>query len=114
MSSPQSLKPVVSRFGRPVLARVPAACSNVTSLPEQAGDSAIVFDPDDIEAIADAVRRLWTDEELRQRLVTQGVENVSRFSWDRTIRIFRAHYRRIAGRPTSAEDRELLATPPLL
>ncbi len=48
-------------------AGVPVACSDVTSLPEQVGDAALTFDPDDIEAMADAILALWTDAELRQR-----------------------------------------------
>jgi glycosyltransferase involved in cell wall biosynthesis len=88
---------------------VAAACSNVTSLPEQAGDAALVFDPHDTDAMADAVYRLWTDDALRSTLAARGRERVSRFSWERTARTFRAHYRRIAGRPPTDEDRRLLA-----
>lgn len=93
---------------------VPAACSNVTSLPEQAGDAALVFDPRDPGAIADAMRRLWTDEALRIELIARGKRQVSRFTWERTARHFRAHYRRLASRPLSDEDRALLAAKPIL
>ena len=93
------------------LARVPAACSTVTSLPDQAGDAALLFDPDQAADIASAIERLWLDESLRQTLVARGVVNVNRFSWDRTARLFRAHYRRSAGCPLSDEDRDLLAEP---
>ena len=96
------------------LAGVPAACSNVTSLPAQAGDAALVFDPDDIDAMAGAVQRLWLDDDLRTDLVARGAANVRRFSWDRTARLFRAHYRQIAGRSLSTDDRRLLQEPPLL
>ena len=50
-------------------AGVPAACSNVTSLPAQAGDAAILFDPTSVPAIADAIERLWTDAALRRSLI---------------------------------------------
>lgn len=90
------------------LAGVPVASSTVTSLPEQAGDAALLFDPDRPEEIAEAVARLWTDAELRGTLAARGRERVGRFTWDRTARIFRAHYRRIAGRPFTGEDVELL------
>ena len=96
------------------LAGAPAACSNVTSLPEQAGDSALIFDPDRPEQIADAIYRLWMDAELRRILVQKGTANVSRFTWDRTARTFRAHYRRIANRSLTEEDRELVSAPLLL
>ena len=102
--------PVTEAF----LAGVPVACSNVTSLPDLAGDAALVFDPYQPGEIADAVRRLWTDEALRDTLVERGKNNVARFTWDRTARTFRAHYRRIANRPLTEEDRSLLASPPLL
>ena len=96
------------------LAGVPAACSNVTSLHEQAGDAALVFDPDEPENIADTVSRLWTDKALRSTLVERGRKNVARFTWENTARIFRAHYRRIANRPLTEEDEHLLSAPPLL
>lgn len=95
------------------LAGAPAACSNVTSLPEQAGDAALVFDPDRPEEMASAVRRLWLDSSLRERLARNGRENVKRFSWERTARIFRAHYRRILGTPLDGEDRLLVGAPPI-
>jgi glycosyltransferase involved in cell wall biosynthesis len=95
-------------------AGVPAACSNVTSLPAQAGDSALVFDPHDVTQIAEAVARLWTDEILREELAARGRRNVARFSWDRTARMFRAHYRRLAGRALDPSDEALLTAAPLL
>lgn len=88
---------------------VAAACSDVTSLPEQAGDAALLFDPRDEGAIAAALGRLWTDERLRATLVERGRARVAAFTWDRTARTFRAHYRRIAGRPLTGEDERLLA-----
>lgn len=96
------------------LASAPVACSAVTSLPEQVGDAAITFDPDDPDAIADAVRRLWTDETLRSRLIARARERVSQLSWEQTARRFRAEYRRVAGRVLDVEDRALLEEPPLL
>jgi glycosyltransferase involved in cell wall biosynthesis len=92
---------------------VPAACSNVTSLPEQAGDAALLFDPTDIHGMADALHAVWSDEQLRRKLVERGRARVSQFTWDRTARIFRAHYRRLGGRPLSEEDVALLRAPPL-
>jgi glycosyltransferase involved in cell wall biosynthesis len=90
----------------------PVACSNVTSLPDQAGDAALVFDPDDHRAIAGDILRLWTDEELRARLSKRGHTRVNRFSWDRTARLFRAEYRRIAGRTLAEEDLAALEEDP--
>jgi glycosyltransferase involved in cell wall biosynthesis len=91
----------------------PAACSRVTSLPAQAGDAALLFDQEEPEEIAQAILRLWTDDDLGRVLVDRGHTNVARFTWDRTVRLFRAHYRRLLGRLTD-EDRNLLREPPLL
>jgi glycosyltransferase involved in cell wall biosynthesis len=74
-------------FGLPVLeaqARgVPVMTANGSSLPEIAGDAALYVDPTDVDAIAAAMLRLSWDEELRQRLIAAGYENVKRFSWDK-------------------------------
>lgn len=96
------------------VAGVPVACSNVTSLPLQSGGAALLFDPDDTAGMAAAVERLWTEPLLRQELVRRGRASVARFTWERTARLFRAHYRRLAGWPLSAEDGDLLASPPIL
>lgn len=105
-------------FGMPIvealMAGAPVACSNVTSLPALAGDAALIFDPRQTEEIAAAIRRLRTDDDLCGTLTARGRERVRAFSWAHTARLFRAHYRRLAQRPLSAEDRKLLATPPLV
>lgn len=77
-------------FGLPVLeamARdVPVACSNASSLPEVAGDAALLFDPHDEAAITDALVRLLADRELADRLRAAGRERVREFTWERTAR----------------------------
>lgn len=90
------------------LAGVPVACSTATSLPEQVGDAALLFDPLDSRAIASAVARLWEDASLRSALAERGRRRVASFTWDRTARTFRAHYRRICGRPLTDEDIALM------
>lgn len=87
---------------------VPAACSSVTSLPEQAGEAALLFDPLSIEEIADVILTLSTRPEIRQDLKTKGAKRLEDFSWQRTAKAYRALYRRIAGRILSEEDRLLL------
>jgi glycosyltransferase involved in cell wall biosynthesis len=96
------------------LSGVPTACSNVTSLPAQAGDAALVFDPDQPDEIVNAIMSLWTDESLRQTLIERGKKNVAQYSWELTARTFRAHYRRIAQRALSEEDRTHLNRLPLI
>jgi glycosyltransferase involved in cell wall biosynthesis len=86
----------------------PTACSTATSLPEQAGDAALLFDPFSVESIADAVKRMATDGALRETLRRNGKRRLRDFSWERTARSYRAVYRRAAGRTLTEEDRRLL------
>ena len=85
-------------FGLPVLeamARdVPVACSNASSLPEVAGDAALLFDPHDQAAIASAISRLLGDETLRARLQARGLARVRRFTWQRTAQLTLDSYAR--------------------
>lgn len=74
-------------FGLPVLEAqtigVPVMCANNSALPEIAGDAALLVDPLDVDAIAQAMLRLSQDEALRQVLIARGYENVKRFSWQK-------------------------------
>ena len=85
-------------------AGTPVVASSATSLPEQAGDAAVIFDPFDVDAIAGSVARVWQDDDLRTILVERGRARVAGFSWDGVARTFRAHYRRIAGWPLDEQD----------
>lgn len=62
----------------------PVVASNVTALPEVAGDAALLVDPLDAGAIAQAVRQLWDDAELRHTLVERGLERINLFTWEKT------------------------------
>jgi len=77
-------------FGIPVLEAgacgVPVITSNTSSLPEVAGDAALLVDPHDVDAIADAMVRLVTDADLRAELTRRGQENIKRFSWEKCAR----------------------------
>ncbi|QWV95079.1 glycosyltransferase family 4 protein [Geomonas oryzisoli] len=57
----------------------PVAISDRYGMPEQAGDAALFFDPESVEAIAETVRRLWTDDALCAELVRRGTERAA--SW---------------------------------
>jgi glycosyltransferase involved in cell wall biosynthesis len=59
----------------------PVISANVSSLPEVAGDAAILVDPLNIQAIADAVCALQSDEKLRQRYIEKGLARTKQFSW---------------------------------
>lgn len=90
-------------FGLPVLeaqaAGVPVMTANNSSLPEVAGDAAILVDPTDVDAIADAMLRLSRDEVLRQELIAKGYANVARFSWEKAARATLAVLLKAARKP---------------
>jgi glycosyltransferase involved in cell wall biosynthesis len=85
-------------FGLPVLeamARgVPVACSDASSLPEVAGDAALLFDPHDAAAIATVLRRLLEDPEEARRLGARGIERAREFTWARSAELTLASYER--------------------
>jgi glycosyltransferase involved in cell wall biosynthesis len=75
-------------FGLPVIeamaSGVPTITSNLTSLPEVAGDAAVLVDPKDVESIAAGIERLAGDRLLRSALREKGLIQSRRFTWDRT------------------------------
>jgi alpha-1,3-rhamnosyl/mannosyltransferase len=73
---------------------VPVACSNVSSLPEVAGDAALLFPPNDPSAIAAAIARLVRDSDLVAELVRRGHARCREFTWERTAREVDAIVRR--------------------
>lgn len=86
-----------------------SACSNVTSLPRQAGDAAVIFDPRSVSAIAETVYRVVSDEPLRERLMAAGRARVDSFTWAKTARRYRTLYRLLGNRPVSVEERACLS-----
>ncbi len=77
-------------FGLPVLegfaAGVPVLTSTVTSLPEVAGEAALLVNPTDATAIASGIKQLLDDNQLRTRLIHMGRERAAQFTWDRCAR----------------------------
>ena len=83
--------------------------STASCIPEVAGDGALYFDPQDPEAIAAAIRRVYEEPELLPSLVERGAENLQRFSWPAAAATFAACYRSAAGLPLDDEQAALLA-----
>src|SRR5262249_42300420 len=85
-------------FGIPILeafhSRCPVICSATTSCPEVAGKAALYVDPGDPADIARGLGQLDDSRELRERLITSGIERAAKFSWaatgQRTYEVIRA------------------------
>jgi glycosyltransferase involved in cell wall biosynthesis len=75
-------------FGLPVLEAMtlgaPVITSNTSSLPEVAGDAALLIDPDDPTSLADAILKVIGDSQFRSELIQKGKERAKLFSWERT------------------------------
>jgi len=73
-------------FGLPVLEAMQCGCpvvaSNTTSIPEVAGNAAILVDALDTPALADAIYIALTDNKLREKLICAGFQQARKFSWD--------------------------------
>ncbi len=84
--------PLFEGFGIPVVeafhAGVPVISSKVTSIPEVAGDAALLVDPFNTEAIADAMKRITFDADLRKGLTEKGKKRGALYSWDKTAERF--------------------------
>jgi glycosyltransferase involved in cell wall biosynthesis len=64
-------------------ARVPVVASSAGALPEVLGDAALLPDPGDDDAIADALARVLTDSALRDDLIARGSALTKHYSWER-------------------------------
>jgi glycosyltransferase involved in cell wall biosynthesis len=78
-------------FGWPPLEAMacgtPVITSNVSALPEVVGDAALLIDPTDVDGLAEAIRRLWSDEALRADLRARGLARARLFTWEDTARL---------------------------
>lgn len=75
-------------FGIPLLeafaCHTPVITANITSMPEIAGDAALLIDPFSVPSIAEAMLQIANDGELRSKLIEQGAIRVRDFSWERS------------------------------
>lgn len=80
---------VYEGFGLPILEAMacgtPVICSNATSIPEVAGNAALVVDPANLEEFAVAIDRVLTDDELRHNLQEKGLIRAKQFDWSKTV-----------------------------
>lgn len=80
--------PYFEGFGIPIVEAmkcgIPVIAGNLTSLPEIVGEAGILVDPFDVKEIAQAMERVYLDEELRNELKVKSLKRSALFSWDRT------------------------------
>lgn len=80
--------PYFEGFGIPILEAmncdVPVITGNITSMPEVAGNAALTVDPFSVEAIAEAMNQLYSDDKLRLQLIERGKIRRQDFSWNKT------------------------------
>ncbi|MDF1498460.1 MAG: glycosyltransferase family 1 protein [Patescibacteria group bacterium] len=65
---------------------VPVICSNTSSLPEVAGKAALLINPNNTQEITEAMSKIFNDDDLRNKMIEKGFENVKKFSWGKCAR----------------------------
>ena len=83
--------PFFEGFGIPILeafaCNIPVITSNCTSMPEVAGEAALLCDPTNVESIANAMIQLYSDKDLPQKLIAHSQEQLQKFTWDKTAEL---------------------------
>ncbi len=86
-------------FGVPLLEAMnsdtPIITSNVSSMPEVVGDAALLVNPESVEDIANAMQRVFENQDLREKLIAQGRIQRLKFDWDKTANIIYSELKNI-------------------
>ncbi|MEE9437908.1 MAG: glycosyltransferase family 1 protein [Saprospiraceae bacterium] len=94
-------------FGIPILegmsSGIPVITSNISSMPEVAGDAALLVDPKNPKSIADAMYKVVNDKNLRADLIKKGEKRIGNFSWQKTGSHIYSHLKRIKDDNNSAD-----------
>jgi glycosyltransferase involved in cell wall biosynthesis len=88
--------------GRPVVA------ASQSSIPETVGQAGLLYDATDVEAMAEALERGWTDDALISSLASRTGRDMERYSWDRALITLTACYKASAGRALTSEEQAAL------
>jgi glycosyltransferase involved in cell wall biosynthesis len=90
-------------FGLPILEAFACGCpvvlSRSSSFPEVAGEAGAYFDPSDRDSIRLAVEAVIEDEELREKIIKKGYEQLSKFTWEKTVEMTKAVYQKALSPP---------------
>lgn len=90
-------------FGLPVLEAMQCGCpvltSNTSSIPEVAGDAALLLDPDDVAGLSDSMERVLNNASLRGKLSRKGLQRARLFSWEKSARMFLSSISSLAVKP---------------
>jgi len=87
-------------FGLPPLEAMACGCpvvtANTSSLPEVVGEAGIMVNPYDTSSLAQAMRRVLTDDKLRDNMIRKGLEQSKKFSWEKTAELTQQVYNKVA------------------